>query len=51
MQFNKFMLYVSWMKSWKQTEKSGHRQQEAAVFLQGPHESEEGHTRDDDTAG
>lgn len=28
----------------------GHRQKEAAVFLQSPHETEEGHTRDDDAA-
>lgn len=27
-----------------------HRKQEAAVFLQSPHETEEGHTRDDDAA-
>lgn len=51
MQVNTFMLFVSWLKSWKQTEKLGHRQQEAAVFLQSPHETEEGHTRDDDAAG
>lgn len=45
------MLFLSCLKLGKADWNLGHRQQEAAVFLQSPHETEEGHTCDDDAAG